>query len=67
MAMVPSFPAASVTLNLMELLPAMVAPVQVMAVPEAMPVTSVQVEPPLTEPYRISPTARVVFKVPVMV
>ena len=63
----PSLPAASVTLNSIELLPDSVAPSQLIAVPLALLVTSVQVVPPSTEPYRISPTASGALSVPVMV
>ena len=48
--MAPELPAASVTLKTMALLPESVAPVQLMAVPLTMLLTSIQVVPPSTEP-----------------
>ena len=48
-------------------MPESVAPVQEIAVPETLSVMFIQVEPASTDPFRISPAARLAFNVPVMV
>ena len=65
--MLPSFPARSATLNTMLLLPLSVALFQLMAVPLTLVVMSVQLVPPLTEPYRMSPVAKAADRVALMV
>ena len=63
----PSLPAASATLNTMLLLPASTAPVQLMTVPLAMLLMSVQIAPLSTEPYRMSPSASAPLSVALIV
>ena len=53
--MLPVFPARSVTLKTILLLPDNVAPLQLIAVPLTIDVISLQVIPPSTEPKRVSP------------
>ena len=66
----PVLPARSVTLKTMLGLVALadkVAPVQLIDVPLAMLVMSVQLTPPSTEPYRMSPVLRAALSVALMV
>ena len=68
--LLPVLPARSVTLKTMLGLVALadrVAPVQLIAVPLALLVMSVQVAPPSTEPYRMSPVLRAAESVALMV
>ena len=65
--LLPVLPARSVTLKTMLLLPDKVAPVQLMALPLAMLVIVVQVLPPSTEPYKMSPVLSAALSVALMV
>ena len=60
-------PARSVTLKTTLLLPTRVALVQLIAVPLALLVISVQLTPPSTVPYRMSPVLRAALSVALMV